>query len=91
MKLTKTKLKEIIREEIQKLNEKKDKFDLGTPVVYKDGSKTYTGEVVMNPKHQRINVGGRWTMVGKGAIKGIQTYKGDSFIVPDDWKDVKKF
>jgi hypothetical protein len=45
----------------------------------------------MNPKHQRINVGGRWTMVGKGAIKGIQTYSGDSFIVPDNWKDVKKF
>ena len=95
MKLTKSKLKEIIREEIKNLNEKKDlygdKFKLGVPVIYKDGGKTYKGEIVMNPKNQRVNVGGKWTMYGKGKIKGIQTYSSDAFIVPDDWKSVKSF
>ena len=59
MKLTKQRLIEIIKEEIKNLNEKDlygDKFKLGVPVVYKDGGKTYKGEVVMNPKNQRVKM-----------------------------------
>ena len=96
MKITKQRLIEIIKEEIKNLNEKKDlfgdKFKLGVPVVYKVKPNFFEkGEVVMNPKNQRVKIGGKWKMYGKGAIKGIQTYSNDAFIVPDDWKSVKKY
>ena len=64
-------------------------FATGAYVAYNDGNKEYTGEVVMNPKNQRLNVGGVWKMYGKGAIKVIAT-SDDTYIVPDDWSDVKK-
>ena len=67
------------------------KFKLGTPAVYKDGGREYSGEVVMAPSHQRVQLAGRWVMIGKGSMKGIQLYGSDTFIVPDDWNDVKPF
>ena len=67
------------------------KFKLGTPAVYKDGGREYSGEVVMAPSNQRVQLAGRWVMIGKGSMKGIQLYGSDTFIVPDDWNDVKPF
>jgi hypothetical protein len=68
-----------------------DKFELGTPAVYNDNGKEYSGEVVMNPSNQRVQIGGQWTTIGKGTTKGIQVYGSDTFIVPDNWNDVKGF
>ena len=68
-----------------------DKFELGTPAVYTDNGKEYSGEVVMNPSNQRVQINGQWTTIGKGTVKGIQTYGSDTFIVPDDWNDAKGF
>ena len=68
-----------------------DKFELGTPAVYTDNGKEYSGEVVMNPSNQRVQINGQWTTIGKGTVKGIQTYGSDTFIVPDDWNDAKSF
>ena len=68
-----------------------DDFELGRPVVYKDGDKEYSGEVVMNPKNQTLVINGKPTFVGMGTVKGIQTYGSDTFIVPDDWNDAKSF
>jgi hypothetical protein len=69
-----------------------DKFELGTPAVYTDSNgQEYKGEVVMNPSNQRVQIGGKWTTIGKGTVKGIQTYGSDTFIVPDDWNDAKGF
>ena len=68
-----------------------DSFEVGRPVVYKDGGKEYSGEVVMNPKNQTLVINGKPTFVGMGTVKGIQTYGGDTFIVPDDWNDAKSF
>jgi hypothetical protein len=68
-----------------------DDFEVGKPVVYKDGGKEYSGEVVMNPKNQTLVINGRPTFVGMGTVKGIQTYGSDTFIVPDDWNDAKSF
>lgn len=94
MKITKSKLREIIREEIQSLSEyndlKSDKFELGTPVVYKDKGYTYSGEVVMN-KERKVKINGTIHTFGKETIKGIHDYKSNVFIVPDDWHKVKKF
>ena len=67
------------------------KFKLGTPAIWKYKGKEYRGEVVMNPKHQRVFAYGNWSMYGKGSIKGILTYDKDTFVVPDDWKNVKSF
>ena len=68
-----------------------DDFEVGRPVVYKDGGKEYSGEVVMNPSNQTLVINGRPTFVGMGTVKGIQTYGSDTFIVPDDWNDAKSF
>jgi hypothetical protein len=68
-----------------------DDFEVGRPVVYKDGDKEYSGEVVMNPKNQTLVINGKPTFVGMGTVKGIQTYGSDTFIVPDDWNDAKSF
>ncbi len=69
-----------------------DKFELGTPAVYTDSNgQEYKGEVVMNPSNQRVQIGGKWTTIGKGTVKGIQVYGSDTFIVPDDWNDAKSF
>ena len=68
-----------------------DKFELGTPAVYNDNGKEYSGEVVMNPSNQRVQIGGQWTTIGKGTVKGIQVYGSDTFVVPDNWNDVKGF
>jgi hypothetical protein len=68
-----------------------DSFEVGRPVVYKDGDKEYSGEVVMNPKNQTLVINGKPTFVGMGTVKGIQTYGSDTFIVPDDWNDAKSF
>lgn len=68
-----------------------DRFELGTPAVYNDNGKEYSGEVVMNPSNQRVQINGQWTMIGKGTHKGIQVYGSDTFIIPDDWNDVKGF
>jgi hypothetical protein len=68
-----------------------DDFELGRPVVYKDGGKEYSGEVVMNPSNQTLVINGRPTFVGMGTVKGIQTYGSNTFIVPDDWNDAKSF
>jgi hypothetical protein len=68
-----------------------DDFEVGRPVVYKDGGKEYSGEVVMNPKNQTLVINGKPTFVGMGTVKGIQTYGSDTFIVPDDWNDAKSF
>ena len=68
-----------------------DDFELGRPVVYKDGGKEYSGEVVMNPSNQTLVINGKPTFVGMGTVKGIQTYGSDTFIVPDDWNDAKSF
>jgi hypothetical protein len=68
-----------------------DSFEVGRPAVYKDGDKEYSGEVVMNPKNQTLVINGRPTFVGMGTVKGIQTYNNDTFIVPDNWNDVKSF
>ena len=69
-----------------------DKFELGTPAVYTDNNgQEYKGEVVMNPSNQRVQINGQWTTIGKGTVKGIQTYGSDTFIVPDDWNDAKSF
>ena len=69
-----------------------DKFELGTPAVYTDSNgQEYKGEVVMNPSNQRVQINGQWTTIGKGTVKGIQTYGSDTFIVPDDWNDAKGF
>ena len=69
-----------------------DKFELGTPAVYTDSNgQEYKGEVVMNPSNQRVQINGQWTTIGKGTVKGIQTYGSDTFIVPDDWNDAKSF
>ena len=68
-----------------------DKFELGTPAVYTDNGQEYRGEVVMNPSNQRVQIGGKWTTIGKGTTKGIQVYGSDTFIVPDNWNDAKSF
>jgi hypothetical protein len=69
-----------------------DRFELGTPAVYTDSNgKEYSGEVVMNPSNQRVQINGQWTMIGKGTHKGIQTYGSDTFIIPDNWNDAKSF
>jgi hypothetical protein len=68
-----------------------DDFEVGRPVVYKDGGKEYSGEVVMNPSNQTLVINGKPTFVGMGTVKGIQTYGSDTFIVPDDWNDAKSF
>jgi hypothetical protein len=68
-----------------------DDFELGRPVVYKDGGKEYSGEVVMNPSNQTLVINGKPTFVGMGTVKGIQTYGSNTFIVPDDWNDAKSF
>jgi hypothetical protein len=68
-----------------------DSFEVGRPAVYKDGDKEYSGEVVMNPKNQTLVINGKSTFVGMGTVKGIQTYGSDTFIVPDNWNDVKSF
>lgn len=68
-----------------------DKFELGTPAVYTDNGKEYSGEVVMNPSNQRVQIGGKFVTIGKGSTKGIQVYGSDTFIVPDDWNDAKSF
>jgi hypothetical protein len=68
-----------------------DKFELGTPAVYTDNGKEYSGEVVMNPSNQTLVINGKPTFVGMGTVKGIQTYGSDTFIVPDNWNDVKGF
>ena len=68
-----------------------DKFELGTPAVYTDNGKEYSGEVVMNPSNQRVQINGQWTTIGKGTVKGIQTYGSGEFIVPDNWNDAKSF
>ena len=68
-----------------------DKFELGTPAVYTDNGKEYSGEVVMNPSNQRVQIGGKWTTIGKGTVKGIQVYGSGEFIVPDNWNDAKSF
>ena len=68
-----------------------DSFEVGRPAVYKDDDKEYSGEVVMNPKNQTLVINGRPTFVGMGTVKGIQTYNNDTFIVPDNWNDVKSF
>jgi hypothetical protein len=76
----------------ESINEgKSDKFKLGTPARFKENGKEYSGEVTMNPSNQRLNIGGQWRMVGKGTVKGISLYSGNSFVVPDNWNDVKKF
>jgi hypothetical protein len=68
-----------------------DRFELGTPAVYNDNGKEYSGEVVMNKSNQQVQINGRWTMIGKGTHKGIQVYGSDTFIIPDNWNDVKGF
>lgn len=68
-----------------------DKFELGTPAVYTDNGKEYSGEVVMNPSTQRVQIDGKFVTIGKGSTKGIQVYGSDTFIVPDDWNDAKGF
>jgi hypothetical protein len=79
----------VVLGELKQPNE--DKFELGTPVVWKKSKREeYDGEVVMNPRNQKVKINGKWTMLGKGAIKGIITPHFDSFIVPDDWNDVEK-
>ena len=83
-------LNEAIRNVVEGKKNAEDKFELGTPAIYKDGGKEYNGEVVMNPKNQRVKVNGQWRMIGKGALKGILT-KNKVFIVPDDWKNVRSY
>jgi len=85
-----SKLRELIREEIEKLNElheNEKKFKLGTPAIF-DGDK---GEVTRNPKTQRVWTPSGWTVVGKG-VKGLFLYDGrggfSSFIIPD-WTKTK--
>jgi len=68
-----------------------DSFEVGRPVVYKDGGKEYSGEVVMNPSNQTLVINGKPTFVGMGTVKGIQTYDSNTFIVPDNWNDAKSF
>jgi len=69
-----------------------DRFELGTPAVYTDSNgQEYRGEVVMNPSNQRVQIGGKWTTIGKGSTKGIQVYGSDEFIVPDNWNDAQSF
>lgn len=79
------------KEEPSKPDRFGDKFELGTPAVYTDNGQEYRGEVVMNPSNQRVQIGGKWTTIGKGTTKGIQVYGSDTFIVPDNWNDAKSF
>jgi len=74
-----------IKESILEVKSSENKFELGTPAIF-DGD---SGEVVSNPKNQRVWTPNGRTMVGKG-VKGIILYATNTFIVPD-WSKTKPF
>jgi len=75
----------MFNESINEVKKSEKDFKLGTPAVF-DGDR---GEVVTNPKTQRVWTPKGWGNVPKG-VMGIMIYGSNTFIVPD-WSKTKKF